>query len=82
MLSPAKRLALVNAVILAVRPHGMLAETVLEPLQILRDDLAADKPAKPARGGKKAAAKDGAADSDDAPDDLDDEFDASEAAEE
>lgn len=39
-----ERLAALNAAILAVRPHGFLADSVLEPLQTLRDDLAAESP--------------------------------------
>jgi hypothetical protein len=78
MLTPAKRLALLNAAILAVRPHGMLAETVLEPLQTLRDDLAADKPVKASRAKKP---KNGDFDPEDGSlDEPDDDADAPEEA--
>lgn len=46
-MTPADRLELLNSLILAVRPHGMLSETVLEPLQTLRDDLAAESASQP-----------------------------------
>lgn len=43
-MTPSERVALCDKLILAVRPHGMLAESVLEPLQTLRDDLKAESP--------------------------------------
>lgn len=51
-MTPSERLALLNQAILAVRPHGMLSEAVLEPLQTLRDDLAAESASPPAEPPK------------------------------
>lgn len=64
-MTPTQRLALVNAAIVAVRPYGHLAETVLEPLMTLRDDLgrftreAPDEPAdEPAEDAPEAPGED------------------------
>jgi len=55
-----QRLALINRVIVAIRPYGHLAEAALEPLQELRDDMVNDRaiPAR-ARAAKGTRAKDG-----------------------
>lgn len=58
-MTPTQRLALVNAAIVAVRPYGHLAETVLEPLMTLRDDLGGPDPGPPAGEAREAAERAG-----------------------